>query len=198
MIEIRARFDRRGEVPLYGRLRLPFDRRQKSRQRATLESGEEVAIVLARGEVMRGGDLVVAAEGQVIEVVAEQESVMQVDCDAGMLARLAYHLGNRHVPLQVTPGQLAYQHDHVLDGMVRDLGLTVTTERAPFEPAFDGTAAIAVETSGDAPALITQMQQRAIFDLIRPRHRRRRIVRQPLAERPELHDLRDRFVGALH
>jgi urease accessory protein len=134
MIEIRARFDRRGEVPLYGRLRLPFDRRQKSRQRATLESGEVVAIALARGEVMRGGDLVVAAEGQVIEIVAEQESVMQVDCDAGTLARLAYHLGNRHVPVQLGAGWLRFAADAVLAKMVEGLGGKVRSMEAPFEP----------------------------------------------------------------
>ena len=134
MIEIRARFDRRGEVPLYGRLRLPFERRQKSRQRATLESGEEVAIALARGEVMRGGDLVVGAEGQVIEVIAEQEGVMHVDCDAGTLARLAYHLGNRHVPVQLGDMWLRFAADPVLAKMVEGLGGKVRAIEAPFEP----------------------------------------------------------------
>jgi len=135
MLEIRARFDRRGEVPLYGRLRLPFDRRQKSRQRATLESGEEVAIVLARGEVMRGGDLVVAAEGQVIEVVADRESVMHVECaEATTLARIAYHLGNRHVPVQVGNGWLRFAADNVLGKMVEGLGAKVSTVEEPFEP----------------------------------------------------------------
>ena len=135
MIEIRARFERRGEVPLYGRLRLPFDLRQKSRQRATLESGEEVAIVLARGEVMRGGDLVVAAEGQVIEVVAERESVMHVECESAQaLARVAYHLGNRHVPVQVGDRWLRFAADAVLEKMVAGLGAKVRTLEAAFEP----------------------------------------------------------------
>jgi urease accessory protein len=135
MLEIRARFDRKGDVPLYGRLRLPFDRRQKSRQRATLESGEEVAIVLARGEVMRGGDLVVAADGQVIEVVAERESVMHVECDcAPALARVAYHLGNRHVPVQVGDQWLRFAADSVLEKMVAGLGANVSVIDAPFEP----------------------------------------------------------------
>jgi urease accessory protein len=141
MIEIRARFDRRGEVPLYGRLRLPFDRRQKSRQRATLESGEEVAIVLARGEVMRGGDLVVAAEGQVIEVVAERESVMHVECDHAALARIAYHLGNRHVPVQLGDGWLRFAADPVLGKMVEGLGGKVSALEAPFEPEAGAYAA---------------------------------------------------------
>jgi urease accessory protein len=135
MLEIRARFDRRGEVALYGRLRLPFDQRQKSRQRATLESGEEVIIVLARGEVMRGGDLVVASGGRVIEVVAEREQVMQVECDSAQaLARVAYHLGNRHVPVQVGDGWLRFAADAVLEKMVAGLGGKVATLDAVFEP----------------------------------------------------------------
>lgn len=135
MLEIRARFDRQGEVPLYGRLRLPFDRRQKSRQRAQLESGEEVVIVLARGEVMRGGDLVVADGGRVIEVLAESESVMHVECATpGMLARIAYHLGNRHVPVQVGEGWLRFAADAVLEKMAAGLGGKVTALEAPFEP----------------------------------------------------------------
>jgi urease accessory protein len=135
MIEIRARFDNRGEVPLYGRLSLPFERRQKSRQRARLESGEEVAIALGRGEVMRGGDLVVAAGGQVIQVVAEREAVMHVECgSASALARIAYHLGNRHVPVQVGGGWLRFASDPVLEKMVAGLGAKVTPLDAPFEP----------------------------------------------------------------
>ena len=135
MIEIRARFERRGDVPLYGRLRLPFDLRQKSRQRATLESGEEVAIVLPRGDVMRGGDLVVAAGGQVIEVVAERESVMHVECDSAQaLARVAYHLGNRHVPVQVGDRWLRFASDPVLERMVAGLAAKVTILDVPFEP----------------------------------------------------------------
>src|SRR6185503_1594885 len=98
MLEIRARLEAGKPAVIYGRLRLAFDQRQKSRMRATLESGEEVAIALARGEVLRGGDLVVAGAGEVIEIVAERESVMHAECDSAQaLTRLAYHLGNRHV-----------------------------------------------------------------------------------------------------
>ncbi len=152
MIEVRARFDRRGEVPLYGRLRLPFDLRQKSRQRAKLESGEEVAITLARGEVMRGGDLVVAAGGQVIEVVAERESVMHVECEtAPALARVAYHLGNRHVPVQVGEGWLRFTADPVLAKMVEGLGGRLSLIEAPFEPEAGAYAPHHRHDLGGAP-----------------------------------------------
>jgi urease accessory protein len=139
MIEIRSRFPLRPS-PAYGaqvrgQLSLPFDRRQKSRQLAMLVSGEAVAIVLPRGVVMRGGDWVVASDGRVIEVVAEVEKVLHVDCDTPQaLARAAYHLGNRHVPVQVGAGWLRLTFDHVLRAMLEGLGARVTEMDAPFEP----------------------------------------------------------------
>ena len=139
MVEIRARFPLKPNdaygVKVRGELRLPFDRRQRSRQRATLASGEEVAIALPRGEVLRGGDWVVASDGRVIEVIAETERILHVECeDAEHLARAAYHLGNRHVPLQVGPGWLRLAADHVLEEMLNGLGARVTSLDAPFEP----------------------------------------------------------------
>ena len=133
MIEIRARHEGGGDVA--GRLRLPFEMRRRSRQRATLESGEEVAVILARGEVLRGGDRVVAGDGRIIEVVAEAESVMHVECaDPEALARIAYHLGNRHVAVQVGAGWLRFVADAVLAKMVEGLGARVATLQAAFEP----------------------------------------------------------------
>jgi len=117
------------------RLVLPFELRQKSRLRSRLASGEEVGLFLERGIVLRGGDLLQAEDGMVIEVVAALETVSTVrDADAMLLARAAYHLGNRHVPVQIGPGWLRYGHDHVLDDMVHGLGLRVIVEEAPFEP----------------------------------------------------------------
>ena len=116
-------------------LTLPFARRQKARQRATLDSGEEVAVVLPRGTVMRGGDRLVSAAGRSIAVVAAEEAVSTVRCgDARSLARIAYHLGNRHVAVQVGSGWLRYLADHVLDDMVAGLGARARRESAPFEP----------------------------------------------------------------
>ena len=90
----------------------------------------------ARGQILRGGDLLLADDGRVIEVAAATETVSTVHsarCRV-QLARAAYHLGNRHVALQIGDGWLRYRHDHVLDEMVQGLGLTVTVEQAPFEP----------------------------------------------------------------
>lgn len=118
-------------------LTLPFDRRQKSRLRATVDGGEgpELAIELQRGTSLRDGDLLLADNGLVIAIKAAAESVSVVRSDDTLaLTRAAYHLGNRHVPLQVGRNELLYLHDHVLDDMVRALGVSVTAEQRAFEP----------------------------------------------------------------
>lgn len=114
---------------------LPFELRSRSRLRAELPGGEVVGVMLERGQMLRGGDQLQAEDGRIIEVVAAMESVSTVRCaDPWQLARAAYHLGNRHVKLQLGPGWLRYQHDHVLDEMVIGLGLSVSAEQQPFEP----------------------------------------------------------------
>ena len=128
MLEIRAR----GAGVAQGRLELPFELRQKSRLRARLDSGEEVALLLPRGEVLRGGDLLAASDGRVVEVVSQPEKLLHVECDD--LARVAYHLGNRHVPVEVGEGFLRIAQDHVLEKMLKGLGATVSSIEAPFEP----------------------------------------------------------------
>lgn len=114
---------------------LPFDTRQKTRFRAALADGREVAVTLPRGGILRGGDLLTGPDGLVVRVEAAAESVSTVQAaEPRALAVGAYHLGNRHVPLQVGEGWLRYRADHVLDDMVRGLGLDVRQEQAPFEP----------------------------------------------------------------
>ena len=123
------------DLPAQATLTLPFELRQKSRLRTRLDSGEEVGLFLPRGAVLRHGDRLRAADGRVVEVRAAPETVSTARTDDPLrLARAAYHLGNRHVALQLGPGWLRYLHDHVLDGMVRELGLEVICEQAPFEP----------------------------------------------------------------
>ena len=122
--------------PETGSVTLDVDSRIKSRLRITLDDGREAGLMLERGHLLRGGELLGDAEGRhVVRVLAAPEQVSTVHCtDPLLLARAAYHLGNRHVPLQIEPGLLRFQHDHVLDDMLRGLGLSVVTERAPFEP----------------------------------------------------------------
>ena len=139
LLRIVSRFPRKPSaaypVRVAGSLRLTFERRQKTRQRAVLESGEEVAIELPRGQVMRGGDWVVASDGRVIEVVAEPERVLHIECAGPReLARAAYHLGNRHVPVQVGEGWLRIAEDHVLARMLDALGAKLSVVEEAFEP----------------------------------------------------------------
>ena len=123
------------DLPAQASLTLPFDQRQKSRLRTRLDSGAEVGLFLPRGTVLRHGDRLRATDGLVVEVRAAPEAVSTARADDPLLlARAAYHLGNRHVALQLGPGWLRYPHDYVLDGMARELGLAVTCEQAPFEP----------------------------------------------------------------
>jgi urease accessory protein len=116
-------------------LSLPIDSRIRSRLRVTLDDGREAGLFLPRGLILRGGDRLISECGEVVEIRAADESVSTVRTgDSLLLTRCAYHLGNRHVPLQVGEGFLRYQHDHVLDDMVRGLGAEVVGEQAPFEP----------------------------------------------------------------
>lgn len=118
-----------------GKLILPIEQRVRSRLRVKLDDGRYAGLFLPRGTLLRGGDRLASDDGEVIEVVAAAETVTTVHCnDAALLARAAYHLGNRHIPLQVEDGWLRYQHDHVLDDMLRQMGLEVVVEQAPFEP----------------------------------------------------------------
>jgi urease accessory protein len=137
MLEIKHRLkapDSPGTQP-QARLELPFELRQKSRLRARLASGEEVAVLLPRGEILRGGDWLLASDGRAIEVVAVSEDLLHVECEsAEALARAAYHLGNRHVPVQVGAGFLRLAADHVLEDMLKGQGARVARIKVPFEP----------------------------------------------------------------
>ncbi len=125
-----------GEVEVADELVLDWQYRQKSRQRVTLASGREAAVMLPRGQgALRDGEILRAADGTAVRVRAAPEAVSTVHCDdPRQLARVAYHLGNRHVPLQVAANWVRYRADYVLDEMVTGLGLVVTAQTQPFEP----------------------------------------------------------------
>lgn len=114
---------------------LTFERRQRTRQRLRLDDGREAALMLPRGTVLRGGDCLYAENGEVIAVKAAAEEVSSAFCsDPLQLARAAYHLGNRHVAVQVGTGWLRYLRDHVLDHMLEEMGLRVRQDMVAFEP----------------------------------------------------------------
>lgn len=125
-------------------LTLPFEKRQRSRQRVKLDSGGEAAVVLPTGTSLAAGDRLRALDGTVVLVVAAREPVVTARCDDPVrLARASYHLGNRHVAVQVGDGWLRYQPDHVLDEMVQGLGLNLSYGHECFEPergAYSGSS----------------------------------------------------------
>ncbi len=117
-------------------LTLVKEQREKSRLKVTLDNGEEGGLFFEKGTTFQDGDLIISTDGEtLVQIKAAPETVSSVRCDDPlMLAKACYHLGNRHIPLQINMGELRYQYDHVLDEMVRGLGLEVLTEQAPFEP----------------------------------------------------------------
>ena len=117
-------------------LTLSFDQRNKSRLKTTLDDGRAVGIVLENGNSLKNNDILINDDSEVIiQIKAALETVSTVYCnDTLQLARACYHLGNRHVSLQIDPNFIRYQHDHVLDDMLQGLGLEIQVEHAPFEP----------------------------------------------------------------
>ncbi|MBS0444617.1 MAG: urease accessory protein UreE [Proteobacteria bacterium] len=130
---------------------LDWDVRQKSRFDAVDSTGRALGVFLPRGSVVRGGDVLVAQDGSLIRVVAKPQPVLRVThcSEHGTpfdLLRAAYHLGNRHVALELQPDHLKLEPDHVLAEMLRQMHLIVREADAPFEP--EGGAYAAPQTHG--------------------------------------------------
>ncbi len=116
-------------------LMLPFEQRCKSRFRATMSNGQEVAVVVPRGTVLRGGDALAASDGTQVQVLAAPETVLYATApDALTLLKGAYHLGNRHTPVELGAHYVAILYDPVLADLLTLLGLTVQPAMRPFEP----------------------------------------------------------------
>ena len=116
-------------------LTLAYEARCKSRLAASLDTGEEVALVMPRGTVLADGDVLVADDGALVRVVAAAESVLVVGAaDATTLTRAAYHLGNRHTPVEIGAGYLKLEADSVLEAMLVRLGVQVERATLPFHP----------------------------------------------------------------
>ena len=120
-------------------LELDWEVRQKSRFEATDSRGRQIGVFLPRGTVVRGGDVLVAEDGSLIKVIAAPQVVLRIThcADHGTpfdLLRAAYHLGNRHVPIELKSDHLQIEPDHVLADLLRAMHLIVNTVNEPFEP----------------------------------------------------------------
>ncbi|WP_341686468.1 urease accessory protein UreE [Limnohabitans sp.] len=118
---------------------LDWDTRCKSRFDATDSTGRQLGVFLPRGTVVRGGDVLVAEDGSLVRVEAAPQTVLRITVCAEHgspfdLMRAAYHLGNRHVPIELRPDHLKIEPDHVLAEMLRAMHMTVSEVQAPFEP----------------------------------------------------------------
>ena len=118
---------------------LEWDLRQKSRFEASDSQGRVIGVFLARGSVLRGGDVLVVEDGSLIRVIAAPQKVLRITAcaehgSAFDLTRAAYHLGNRHVPIELQPDHLKIEPDHVLADMLRAMHLAVNEVMEAFEP----------------------------------------------------------------
>ena len=122
-----------------GSVVLDWDTRQKSRFQATDSDGRELGVFLPRGTVVRGGDVLVAEDGSLVKVEAAPQPLLRITAckthgSPFDLTRAAYHLGNRHVPIELRPDHLKIEPDHVLAQMLRAMHLIVNEVEEGFEP----------------------------------------------------------------
>jgi len=120
-------------------IELDWDVRQKSRFDANDSQGRQIGVFLPRGTAVRGGDVLVAEDGSLVRVIAAPQPVLRIThCTAHGtpfdLTRAAYHLGNRHVPIELKPDHLKIEPDHVLADMLRSMHLIVVAVEEAFEP----------------------------------------------------------------
>ena len=118
---------------------LDWDVRQKSRFEATDSQGRQLGVFLPRGTLVRGGDVLLAEDGSMVKVIAASQAVLRITACSSHgspfdLTRAAYHLGNRHVPIELKPDHLKIEPDHVLADMLRAMHLIVQAVEEAFEP----------------------------------------------------------------
>lgn len=145
---------------------LKLDERRRSRQQLILDNGEPVGLAIDRGMVLRDGDVIVTQDGGLIAVKAAQEDVLRVTAmSPWQLLRAAYHLGNRHVLLEMGEGYLQLEYDPVLADMLHHLsGIHTERRRAPFEPdvgAYGGGHRHGHDTTFEADHALAQAAFRA-------------------------------------
>lgn len=152
------------DTPAVLELTLTFEQRRRSRLTTVLATGEPIGLVLPRGTLLRGGDRLVTDDGRIIAVRAAEEAVMDAQCDSiAALARVAYHLGNRHAAVQIGDGFARFAADAVLAQMCRGLGAAIVERLAPFEPEAGAYGAGHHAHSGEArhSGIIHDMMERS-------------------------------------
>lgn len=116
-------------------LTLRYEDRLKGRLRATLDSGREAGLFLERGGVLKEGDMLRAQTGEIVRVACAPEDLVTAACgEWGLFSRACYHLGNRHVPLEIGEKWVRFMPDHVLEDLAEHLGLSLSRTQAPFHP----------------------------------------------------------------
>ncbi|MGE5201302.1 MAG: urease accessory protein UreE [Acidobacteriota bacterium] len=133
-----TRAERAGHWPrndAAGAVTLAYDERHRRRLRLTTDAGEAFLLDLPRAAVLEAGDGLALDDGRWIEVRAAPEALVEVTAeDAGLLGRLAWHLGNRHLPARIEPGRILIRADHVICDMLRGLGARLRSVNEPFTP----------------------------------------------------------------
>lgn len=116
-------------------LPLSSEERLKSRHRIELDNGQTFFIQLKRGTILQDGDILQAETGECLQIIAKPEPVLTITAsNAHLLLRAAYHLGNRHVPVEIAPSYLRLAPDPVLQQMLEQLGVAIKAEMLPFQP----------------------------------------------------------------
>ena len=116
------------------RVVLPYDARHRRRRAIKTERGLEFLLELSAATLLRDGDALPLDDGRLVRVEAADEKVLEITAERGLLMRVAWHLGNRHLPTEVHADRLVILFDHVIADMVRALGATVVDRMAPFNP----------------------------------------------------------------
>jgi len=116
-------------------LDLPYELRCRSRFRTTTRSGADIGVFLERGLILDAGDVLIDNDGKRFGIGAANETVVTAHAEDWLVfARACYHLGNRHVPMQIGERWLRIQPDHVLEELIASFGLSIQLEEQPFRP----------------------------------------------------------------
>jgi urease accessory protein len=137
------------------RITLSYDERHRRRLRFLAEAGTEFLLDLPRTTVLRAGDGLRLEDGRVILVAAADEPLLEVTVtDSDQLARLAWHIGNRHLPAQIATGRILIREDSVIEDMLKGLGARVRHVAEPFTPepgAYDSSHSLLFAPGHAAP-----------------------------------------------